>query len=399
MGSLPPGVDPCTIPASQSPDGSPPNFEDPESMSTATITVSCVFIFLTTVFVCARVWINWLRLRLSDYFTIFAFVLHLGFLGNLISLHKFHRHLWDVPICWMDAVYLKQLYAHMLMFGMILLFSKAAIFLLYLEIFGTNRRTRFLIYGGLVFTILFYSTFIPMASYFNAPHAGQSWELLLAQMTDMSKAMVVLQWSLVIGAGSSVLDFYILALPLPIVWRLQVSKGKRYQLVVVFGTALLGVISSVVALVYRVYLITNTADNTWHQASLAIANTIENSVAIMVGSAPAFAHFFRVKVAETGLWKSVVSSFGTTRTGQSSQKSSNPGGSWLQTKHYGLRAHEHKKDGYELSESQKTKSTVGRYDRLQDEPRVGGQSPEGIVRTVDIFQHAHKRPDSTEQLV
>lgn len=139
----------------------------------------------------------------------------------------------------MTPGYLKGIYAHPLLFGMALLFSKAAIFLLYLEIFGTNRTTRRFIYAGLAATVLLYITFIPMTALYIAPRAGASWSSLFAQIADLSKALPILRWSLAIGAGSTLLDFYIFILPMPIVHRLHITRAKRLKLVAIFGTALL----------------------------------------------------------------------------------------------------------------------------------------------------------------
>jgi hypothetical protein len=142
-------------------------------------------------------------------------------------------------VCFLDTSYLKRIYAHTLLFGFTLFFSKAAIFLLYLEIFGTQRRTRYFIWGGLAAAAVLYVTFLPFASIFDAPAAGQSWEDLFAQISDLARAKVILDWSLVIGSGSILLDVYIFALPIPILAKLHTSKAKRLQLFVVFGTALL----------------------------------------------------------------------------------------------------------------------------------------------------------------
>lgn len=154
-------------------------------------------------------------------------------------MHPFDRHIWDIPACWLDTTYLKRVYAHTLLFGTVLLTSKAAIFCLYLEIFGRNRKTRRLIWAGLICTVILYSTFIPFASVYDAPAAGTSWDQLFAQIADLNRAHVILYWSLGIGAGSILLDTYIFILPIPILLKLHVSKVKRLQLLAVFGTALL----------------------------------------------------------------------------------------------------------------------------------------------------------------
>ncbi|KAI0118648.1 hypothetical protein GGR51DRAFT_128195 [Nemania sp. FL0031] len=405
MASLLPRVDLCMVPTVPPPDDSPPNFDNPESLSTATIAIASVMIFLTTLFVGTRIWINWQNLKWSDYFTVIAYLLQTGFSGIIVSLHQYGRHLWDIPMCWMTTSYLKRIYAHSLLFGLALLFSKAAIFLLYLEIFGTNRRTRLLIWVGLVLTVLLYSTFIPFTSVYNAPAAGQSWDGLFARIADLKRAQVILRWSLAIGAGSILLDFYIFILPIPILTKLHVSKIKRLQLTALFGTALLGVVASIVALAYRVYLITDPLDSTWHTAAVDIANMIENDVAIIVGSMPAFSHFLRERVAGGSLWKSVSSAWKSSQTGGSTNRASILGRSWPPSSKgpYGLRSRPHSEEGFELTSSQQgiiEGSTANAYagDSLSSGQRVG-QEVGGIVRTVDIFQQVQHQPEPTHNLV
>lgn len=91
---------------------------------------------------------------------------------------RYNHHQWDIPACWFGATYLKLLYAQVMTFGMTLLFSRAAILLLYLEIFGVEIGFRVAVYIGLTFNALLCLIFCPMASYYNAPHAGKSWESL-----------------------------------------------------------------------------------------------------------------------------------------------------------------------------------------------------------------------------
>lgn len=120
-------------------------------------------------------------------------------------------------------------------FGMTLLFSKAAILLLYLEIFGVKIGFRVAVYIGLTFNALLCLTFFPMASYYNAPHAGKSWESLFSGHGEES----LMPWGIVIGAGSVLVDIYILILPLHTIAGLHLATSKRLQLMAVFGTALM----------------------------------------------------------------------------------------------------------------------------------------------------------------
>ncbi|KAI0843807.1 hypothetical protein F5Y00DRAFT_250189 [Daldinia vernicosa] len=144
MTSIPPGIDLCSIPMSPLPDGqTEPNFVNPSSLQKTTIAVFIVLLMLTYTFVLARTWANRQKLQLSDYFTLAALLLHSSNIGIIISLSKYNRHQWDIPLCWYYRPdYLKKLYTQQITFGMTLVFSKAAILLLYLQIFGVKSYMR-----------------------------------------------------------------------------------------------------------------------------------------------------------------------------------------------------------------------------------------------------------------
>ncbi|RYP26193.1 hypothetical protein DL767_008145 [Monosporascus sp. MG133] len=409
MTSIPPGADLCAVPAAPLPDGrTMPNFTDPVSLATTTIAVSAVLIALTFTFVGARTWANRHKLKWSDYFAIVALIFHTANVGIVISciawfaVRKYNRHQWDVPVCWYDAGYLKRLYVQVITFGMTLLVSKAAIFLLYLEIFGVKIGLCIAVYIGLIFNAILYLSFIPMASYFGAPHAGRSWESMLTT----TEGLALLPWGIVIGAGSVLLDAYILILPLPIIYHLTISTSKRLQLVAVFGTALMGVTASLVALGYRVKLLNGVEDSTWNQAVVAIASIAENSIALIVGSAPAFSSFFRTHVAESGAWKSIRSRFWSTfGSSKGSQGHSRPSFPRPLRTFGSTRSpfRSQRKEGFEPTDTELLNSTAtAQYNRLHDETEIGGQNDQGhgsIVRTVPIFQQTYKHPESSDRLV
>ncbi|KAK8043459.1 hypothetical protein PG993_005889 [Apiospora rasikravindrae] len=173
---------------------------------------------------------------------------------------------------------------------------------MFLQVFSVQRHTRDLIYTGLVATFLIYFPSIPLSAIFTAPRVGHSWDELV---TNGSPQKLV-YWGIVQGSLATVLDIYILILPLPILSKLQLPLRKRLQLAAVFATAILGVLSSIVALYFRVEEL-HTADLTWNQAGLGMAVVIENNVAIIVASMPAFASFMRNNVLQSQVFKSLQS--------------------------------------------------------------------------------------------
>ncbi|KFA54235.1 hypothetical protein S40293_08142 [Stachybotrys chartarum IBT 40293] len=395
----PPGTDLC-----QAASGSPPdtltqsNFVDPPSLSTTNIAVSSVLLFFTYLFVVGRFYTNKYKLKWSDYFTLIGLIFHSANAGVIFSMTRYNRHQWDIPVCWYNAAYLQRLFTQILTFGMTQLFAKAAILLLYLEIFSVKQAMRVAIYAGLAFTTCLYLTFIPMAAYFNAPRAGQPWMSILAG----NNSVYLLPWGVSIGIGSVLIDLYIFVLPLPVVSRLTLSKSKRLQLLAVFGIAFLGVIASIVGLVYRIRLLRGSDDSTWNEASVQISNTAENSVTLIVGSAPAFASFFKTHIAESAIWTSFGSMFRTKsdKSGKSGSSFSRPSKAIASPRN---QSSSQLKMDLELRDARLFSSTAtAQYDRLDDTPdgRVAvDPGKAGVAKTVTVMQFRKERDGSTDQLV
>ncbi|KAJ4385379.1 hypothetical protein N0V93_009806 [Gnomoniopsis smithogilvyi] len=176
---------------------------------------------------------------------------------------------------------------------------------MYLQFFGIKRPMRIAVYVGLAVTFAAYWTSIPIAAYYGAPHSGETWEELFVNLRPAKEAY----WGFAQGVCAIVLDIYIFILPLPVLWRLHMDRAKRLQLLGVFGTALIAVAASCVALNFRINLLptgktTPADDTTWSQACTSIAVMIESNIAIVVGSMPAFGAFVRTTSMDSSFLKS-----------------------------------------------------------------------------------------------
>ena len=108
------------------------------------------------------------------------------------------------------------------MHGSAAFFSKASIFLLYLQLFWVYTKMRIAIYVGLVVSLSFWMT-IP---------AG------IVTLVEFAPPMWTVHLLIAFGGISVFLDIYIFILPLPILFSLRLDLVKKVQLVAVFGTAL-----------------------------------------------------------------------------------------------------------------------------------------------------------------
>jgi hypothetical protein len=112
-------------------------------------------------------------------------------------------------------------------------FPKAAILVLYLQLFAAKRWIKPAVCVGLIFNFLTYSPLVPSAIYYTTPRGDETWATL-ALSTGPQRGL----YMSTIKAGMSVMmNLYILVIPLPILFKLELAVSKRLQLVAVFATA------------------------------------------------------------------------------------------------------------------------------------------------------------------
>ncbi|KAJ4861648.1 hypothetical protein T069G_02602 [Trichoderma breve] len=309
--TIPPGTDLCQLPAAMPPPGVVPNFVDPESLAPALIAVSAVMLTWSTIFIAARLWMNWRDLKLADYFAIIACVLNAAYTGLILSVARYSRHQWNVPICWYTATYLKLIFSFGMLLGPAIFFAKAAILLLYLQIFSANRTIRITVYILMVVLTLTYWTNSILEIAFACPRPGETWIDLLTSGNPGK----IIYFGPVQGSLAVVIDIAIFILPLPVLWKLNMPLRRRIALCAVFFTALMGVIASVIALYGRIKLL-GTPDLTWLETQLFICIIVENNVALVVCCVPAFKNMCKKHIAETRVWKAFISRIHRRRSGR-----------------------------------------------------------------------------------
>jgi len=112
---------------------------------------------------------------------------------------------------------------------------KLALFLLILHIFSTLRWLRILAHLGATFNILFYFSGAIALIVLGSPRNGQNYLEVLSGPAGTRSTTV----GVVLGIFSVVSDFYLLVVPLPAVWGLQLPLKKRMRILAIFGTGLL----------------------------------------------------------------------------------------------------------------------------------------------------------------
>ncbi|KAI1272900.1 hypothetical protein F5Y07DRAFT_279012 [Xylaria sp. FL0933] len=304
-------ADLCTIPLAANPDGLPPNFQDPSSLQSTTIGLASVLVTIAIVVTTGRLYVNRCALNLSDYFMAVGLVLDIGITGIVLALSMTFRHHWDIPICLYVADLTTKLnLVEAFVTGPALFFPKAAICLFYLQIFSASKFVRIGCKTGFVLAFLAYFPGFVAVIYYETPYFGQTLEEV-GGASHHEKGIIL---GIIGGASSVVVDIYIFILPLPTIFSLNMAYSRKMQLLSLFTTAFLGIVASVVNLVFRVKVL-GLADVGWQSGRLSIAIVAENNVAIIVGSLPGFVKFLQTNVLQTTLYQSIRSKlrFGANR--------------------------------------------------------------------------------------
>ena len=113
--------------------------------------------------------------------------------------------------------------------------AKLSLLLLYLEVFRPNVKLSYLIYLGIVFNVLFYTSTMIAFFIFYMPRPGQNLIQVLYS-NDAAKGIVLAVVQGAVNVGS---DFYILCLPLWGVWQLQLAPKQKVGILCIFLTGLL----------------------------------------------------------------------------------------------------------------------------------------------------------------
>jgi len=118
-------------------------------------------------------------------------------------------------------------------YGPFVWFIKSTLLLLFLEIFGQLRWLRWLAYFGICFTGLFYLSTLVAYLILCAPK-GQTHLELFTAISSTKCVMQTRPLGISIGFFNLASDLYILCLPLPAVWSLQMPTRRKIGVSAIF---------------------------------------------------------------------------------------------------------------------------------------------------------------------
>ena len=115
-------------------------------------------------------------------------------------------------------------------------FIKASVLLLYRRVFSPDRRMRFFVYMGIGYLLITNGTSTILFGALCAPRNGETYLIryLSPQCVENVGNLTIAN-----AACNLMADLYLLVLPVPIIWKLQLSANKKYALMGLFTTGFL----------------------------------------------------------------------------------------------------------------------------------------------------------------
>lgn len=236
--ALPQGLDLSKVPSMIPPPGIQPNLVNPETLADTIIAMSATTSILAIALLSARLY-STLGITRSvgydDYVCVAGMVFSLAYMGLILNTRDYARHMWDMPLAGYTSRYFKILLSGAIIGALGLLFAKLSILLLLFRLFSPNRRFRYSIYVGIVWATLISLVTVVIATALCSPRKGEAFNnIMVAQRCHHLQS-----WAVAQGALNVLLDFYILYLPIPVVWKLQLGRNRRVGVLGVFMTGLM----------------------------------------------------------------------------------------------------------------------------------------------------------------
>ncbi|KAI0106917.1 hypothetical protein F4814DRAFT_429383 [Daldinia grandis] len=282
-------------PALKPPDGVNPNFEHPVNKNTISLISIFICLVVGSTFLGIGVYMRFYKMRqqhLGDYLMILAYpfwvITAVGSLRRIFGATGIFIHQWDFR--GRDiAEYLKVIFMGMCFWAASTAFMKSAILLEWIHIFSAaNTRTIFHRSCKIlvIFTPLFYASLIVALNLSCTPYR-RIWDKTVAGTCIDLKII-----NIAATATNVVLDIAILILPQRIIWKLKMSKAKRFGLSTVFAVGIFACIAAICLFVAMINWVKSN-DLTYHYSAVALWAIAESTCGTMIFCAPVVPKLFR----------------------------------------------------------------------------------------------------------
>ncbi|KAF2708714.1 hypothetical protein K504DRAFT_502736 [Pleomassaria siparia CBS 279.74] len=236
------------IPAAPSPPGITSNFDNPDNYKVDNIILHSVVLLFVTIAVVVRVYTRSVVKKtfgLDDYFAVLSWALTMtqSILFAYVTRLGFGMHLWDIRAS--DTLYLFKIFSVALKVYMpTILAVKLCLLLGYHRVFHIDRKAKYAIWAGVVANTAFYVAFF-LIDLFRCKPMAAAWNPTITAKKCI--AYEFFPWAT--GVFNIISDFYILLIPMPIIFHLNMSLAHRTRLIAIFGLGFFTCITSIMRLV------------------------------------------------------------------------------------------------------------------------------------------------------
>ncbi|KAL6715280.1 hypothetical protein ACLMJK_007544 [Lecanora helva] len=202
------------------------------------------------------------------------------------------KHAWDVTVQEFTAKSQALAMVIEVVYGPFIWFIKLSLFVMYVQIFRPIRWLRYFAYAGALISGLFYFATSIIYLALCAPRNDRSaigyMAALNAPRCHHSRDTI----NTVLGVVNVTSDMYLIILPLPAVWKLQLPFRQKLAVAGMFFTGSFACIASAFGLYYRIQL-GRDPDFTWLFVNTAIVSFTEFTAGVLVCCMPSMTAVFK----------------------------------------------------------------------------------------------------------
>ncbi|KAH7131840.1 hypothetical protein B0J11DRAFT_599848 [Dendryphion nanum] len=249
-------MDLSKIPVVPPPPGVTSNFENPYSMASTLLVINVVFSAIALICSALRIYTRAVVIRKVDWddgATILGLVFSITsvVLSQMMTRHGIGRHVWDVPLS-MIRTGMKYFVFATATYCVAIGFIKCTLLLLYWRNFSTAALYFKVMWWATCVLSIGYSVAGVFVSLFGCSPMAYAWDPTIpgGRCIDKSTYYVVHGWL------NAVTDLAILVIPLPVVWKLQLTVYQKITLTCLF---VLGSCTWVIS-IYRAISIIQTGE-------------------------------------------------------------------------------------------------------------------------------------------
>ena len=193
------------------------------------------------------------------------------------------RHIWELTLADLKNESFLLVLLTETLYGPFIWIIKLSLFLLYLEIFTPYRWLKHAAWGGIIVTGLFYGSSSIIKLALCVPRGDENYiDAFSSRRCNKTKVLAIFG-----GVFNILSDLYLLVLPIPGTWKLQVPPRKKCAIMAVFMTGIRFVLkeplvsvladhllsalnASILGLHYR-HQVQEDGDDTWNTMPLDLA--------------------------------------------------------------------------------------------------------------------------------